>query len=110
MVEVPDLGGAAEAGDAAREAHHGQDLAARAHAGVARRPRRVGDHLELEAEARVPVEHPEDDGDEHGDPDAERDRDTARTPPIVANGQVAASGIAWPWGKTAALGDVVSRQ
>ena len=31
-------------------------------------------------------------------------------PWIVANGQVAASGIAWPWGKTAALGDVVSRQ
>ena len=32
------------------------------------------------------------------------------TPWMVANGHVAASGIAWPCGKTAALGDFVSRQ
>ena len=53
VVEVADLGGSAETCDGAREAHHRQDLAPRAHAGVARRPRRVGDHLQLESEARV---------------------------------------------------------
>ena len=41
--------------------------------------------------------------------EAERERDAAGDR-IVANGHAAASGIACPCGKTAALGDVVSRQ
>ena len=59
------------------ERHHRDDLAPRPHAGVSRRPRRVADHLRLEAEARAGVEHPDPDRDHRSEDEPERDRDGA---------------------------------
>ena len=84
-------------GDRARERHHGDDLAPRPHAGVARRPRRVADHLHLEAEARAGVEHPD---RRPRPPRRARSRAGSRLEPIVVTGQVAASGSTLPCGKT----------
>ena len=61
VAEVADLARAAEAGDRARDRHHGEDLPADADARVPRRALGVAEHLHLEAEARALVEHPEHD-------------------------------------------------
>ena len=75
--EVADLAGTAEAGDRARERHHGEDLAADPDARVARRALGVAENLCLEPEAGPLVEHPQNDRDENGEDGAERDRDAA---------------------------------
>ena len=110
VAEVADLARAAEAGDRARDRHHGEDLAAHANAAVARGALGVAEHLHLEPEARPLVEHPEHDRGEHREDGAERDR---RSPPwtwIVHAGQIAERGSGFPVGNTVALKPFVSRQ
>src|SRR5438105_1197496 len=77
VAEVAVLARAPEAGDRARDRHHGEDLPPRPHAGVPRRARGVTEHLRLEAEARPRVEHPQHRRREHGEPGAERQEDSA---------------------------------
>ena len=77
VAEVANLARAGETGDRARDPHHREDLPARAHARVARRVRRVAEHLHLEPEPCPRVEEPEPDGHEHGEREPERHRDPA---------------------------------
>src|SRR6478736_4310284 len=62
VAEVAGLARAAETGDRAREAHHRHDLAPRAHSRIPAGTWRVADHLNLEAEPRARVEHPDENG------------------------------------------------
>ena len=62
VAKVAVLARAAETGDRAREAHDRHDLATRAHSRIPAGTRRVADHLNLEAEPRTRVEHPDDNG------------------------------------------------
>ena len=62
MAEVAGLARAAETGDRTREAHDRHDLAPRAHSRVPAGTWRVADHLNLEAEPRTRVEHPNENG------------------------------------------------
>ncbi len=73
--EVPDLACSTDAGDAARQHHHGDDLAPSAHPRVACRGRRVPDGEDLEAEPRAGVDELEDDGEPHAQDEAQRDDD-----------------------------------
>ena len=77
MAEVPVLARAAEPGDRTGDRHHRQDLPTRAHARVARGPRRVAEHLRLEAEPRSRIESPEQERDEDRDARAEGKHDSA---------------------------------
>src|SRR5207245_11317139 len=78
--EVAVLARAAEPGDRAREAYDRDDLPPRAHARIARRARRVADHLELEAEARPFVQHPKERSDEDRNEEPERQPDPVERP------------------------------
>ena len=106
VTEVAVLARTADARDGARERHHGEDLPAGAHAGVARCPGRVADHLHLEAEARARVEDPDQRRDDH----AERRPSGSTRLPACDTGQLAASGRFLPCGNTFAVALEVSRQ
>ena len=77
MAEVAHLARAADPGDRAGEAEHGDDLPSRPHPRVARGARRVADHLRLEPEPCPRVEHPDADRDGDRDEDAEGNRERA---------------------------------
>ena len=85
VAEVADLARAAQSGDGAGDSHHREDLAPRPHAGVARRARRVSEHLRLEAEARAGVEEPEHECGEDRDPATEREDVPARPERCAGN-------------------------
>ena len=80
MAKVAVLARAAEPGDRAREAHHRDDLATGAHAGVAAGPRRVADDRHLEAEARALVEEPHAGSHRDGNERAEGDHEPMDRP------------------------------
>ena len=80
VAEVARLAGAAETGDPSGDAHDREHLAPSPHAGVARSPGRVADHLRLEPEAGARVQDPHPDGDREHEEEAERHVDLAEGP------------------------------
>ena len=96
VAEVAVLTCASDTGDRAGKRHHGEDLPARAHAGIARGARRVSDHLHLEPEARARVEHP----DETATATPISSPSGSTSCPTFVVGQFAAGGRFLPCGKT----------
>ena len=69
------LAGSTDAGDAARQHHHGNDLASSAHPRVACAAGEAPDGEDLEAEPRAGVDELKDDGEPHAQDEAQRDDD-----------------------------------